>query len=103
MDVDLTSDTNQFKAFIVSHSNRTINTIDLQLYDDGKKNGKVRRSTTDEQKVSSQTCIKRSPQKVSNQTCIKRSPQKVSNQTCIKRSPQKVSTVKPILRGHHKK
>ena len=90
MDVDLTSDTNQFKAFIVSHSNRTINTIDLQLYDDGKKNGKVRRSTTDEQKVSSQTCIKRSPQKV-------------SNQTCIKRSPQKVSTVKPILRGHHKK
>jgi hypothetical protein len=90
MDVDLTSDTNQFKAFIVSHSNRTINTIDLQLYDDGKKNGKVRRSTTDEQKVSSQTCIKRSPQKV-------------SNQTCIKRSPQKVSTVKPVLRGHHKK
>jgi hypothetical protein len=93
MDVDLTSDTNQFKAFIVSHSNRTINTIDLQLYDDGKKNGKVRRSTTDEQKVSSQTCIKRSPQKVSNQTCIKWSPHKVSSQTCIKRSPQKVSTI----------
>ena len=64
MDVDLTSDTNQFKAFIVSHSNRTINTIVLPLYDDGKKNVKVRRSTTDEQKV---------------------------------------STVKPVLRGHHKR
>ena len=51
MDVDLTSDTNQFKAFIVSHSNRTINTIILPLYDDGKKNVKVRRSTTDEQTV----------------------------------------------------
>ena len=64
MDVDLTSDTNQFKAFIVSHSNRTINTIILPLYDDGKKNVKVRRSTTDEQTV---------------------------------------STVKPVLRGHHKR
>ena len=64
MDVDLTSDTNQFKAFIVSHSNRTINTIVLPLYDDGKKNVKVRRSTTDEQTV---------------------------------------STVKPVLRGHHKR
>jgi hypothetical protein len=51
MDVDLTSDTNQFKAFIVSHSNRTINTIDLQLYDDGKKNGKVRRLKWQKKKI----------------------------------------------------